>query len=331
MTTSTKPYDVITIADACVDLLVDLGDVVPRFGQVEQWVPDYLLEMGGSACIFACQAARLGLRVGILGRVGDDACGQLILRRLQESGVDTRYMRVEPALKTGLGVALCRPDGDRAILTYGGSLNAVHLEDVSDAFLRSARHLHYCSYYLQTNLLPAAPALLARARRLGLTVSLDTNWDPAATWDGGLQASLQQVDLFFPNEQEARAITGRPDVESALEALLECVPLVAVKLGEQGTLVGRGSERVRVPVEVVARPVDTVGAGDSFNAGFLAGWLHGLPLTTCAAIANACGRATTLARGGVEGQLTETDLAESTGLHFRAAGGREPTNGGAPP
>ncbi len=306
-------YDIITVADSCVDLLMDLGDVLPRFGQVEQWVPDYHMEMGGSACIFACQAAKLGLRVGIVGRVGDDACGRMVLGRLEESGVDTRHMVVDPTLKTGLGVLLCRGGGDRAILTYGGSLNAVYPEDISDEFLAAARHLHYCSYYLQTNLLPAVPRILRRAKGLGLTVSLDTNWDPDARWDGGLQEALALADLFFPNEQEARAIARAETTEQALATLLERVGIVAVKLGAEGALVGQGGERWRVPVAPVEHPVDTVGAGDSFDAAFLAGRLHGLPLAACAELANRCGRATTLARGGVMGQLTAADVQDLLG------------------
>ena len=304
------PFDVVTIGDMCVDLIMDLGDVVPQFGQVEQWVPDYFLEMGGSTCIFACQAAKLGLRTAVLGLVGDDAYGHLILRRLQESGVDTRYVMVDGTLKTGLGLALCRAGGDRAILTYGGSLNAVYPDDITDEFLRSARHLHYGSYYLQTNLLPQAAAIMRRARELGLTVSLDTNWDPSGAWDSGLRAALIQADLFFPNEQEALAITGTDDVDEALGKLLQLAPTVAIKLGEKGVLAGHGQERLAVPVEPVLHVVDTIGAGDSFDAGFLAGWLRGLPLDACATIGNACGRGTTQARGGIIGQPRLADIPQ---------------------
>jgi len=318
-----RPYDVITIGDMCVDLAIDLGDTLPEFGQVERWVQDYSLEMGGSACIFACQAAKLGLRVGILGRVGNDVMGQLILGRLREAGVDTQLVAVDPALKTGLGALLCRPGGDRAILTYGGTLSAVYPEDVSHAFLASGRHLHYCSYYLQTNLRPSAPAILGRAKALGLSVSLDTNWDPDGAWDGGVQAALRQADLFFPNEQEATAIAraleagdaggapvaaGAPGLGEALQALAGQGPIVAVKLGDRGVLVARGTERLLAPVAPVARIVDTIGAGDSFDAGFVAGWLRGLPLAACAAIGNACGRASTQARGGFLGQPWAADL-----------------------
>lgn len=305
-----REFDCITIGDMCVDLVVDMGDVLPQFGQAEQWVTDYFLEMGGSACIFACQAAKLGLRVGIVGRVGGDAYGELVLRRLREAGVDTRWVSVEPNLKTGLGVLLCRANGDRAILTYAGSLNAVYPADVTDELLAHSRHLHYCSYYLQTNLLPAAPAILQRAKALGLTVSLDTNWDPAETWDGNLPAALSQVDLFFPNEQEALRIARQPSIEDALTALAARVPVVAIKLGAKGALVQGRGQRLALPVEAVTQVADTVGAGDSYDAGFLAGWLRGLPLATCAAIANACGRATLRSRGGFAGQLWAKDLAE---------------------
>ena len=302
-----RQFDVITIADTCVDLIVDTGDVMPRFGQVEQWVPDYYLEMGGSNCIFACQAAKLGLRVAVLGYVGDDAYGQLVLRRLRESGVDTRYMRVTSELKTGLGIALNR-GGDRAILTYAGTLNAVRPDDVTDQFLHSGRHFHLGSYYLLTNLIPAFPRIVGRARQLGLSVSVDTNWDPDETWDGSLKETLSQADLFFPNEQEALAITGASAVDEALSLLTEQVPIVAIKLGERGVLVGHLGERARVRVESVTQPVDTIGAGDNFDAGFLAAWLRGHTPVECAAIGNACGRATLETRGGILGQPYKGDI-----------------------
>ncbi len=174
---SDKQYDVITFGDMCVDLIITGEDVVPEFEQVEKLVDNYELEIGGSCNIFACQAAKLGLRVGILGRVGDDEFGRLIIRRLQESGVDTRYVIVDPMLKTGLGVALCT-DNDRAILTYLGSLNAVYPADVTNEILRLTHHVHHGSYFLHTNLRPAMTDIFQRALILGATTSLDTNWDP---------------------------------------------------------------------------------------------------------------------------------------------------------
>ncbi|HEX9027916.1 MAG TPA: carbohydrate kinase family protein, partial [Anaerolineales bacterium] len=180
-----RPYDILTFGDTCVDLILTGRDVTPHFNQVEKLVDGYTLEMGGSCCIFACQAAKLGLRVAILGRVGDDDFGRLVLRRLQESGVDTRFMVVDPGLKTGVGVALSQ-ENDRAILTYLGTLNALQPEDVGDEHLAAARHLHHGSYYLQTGVLPALPSIFRRAKSFGLSISLDPNWDPQEEWTSNL-------------------------------------------------------------------------------------------------------------------------------------------------
>jgi len=302
-TLTIQEYDVVTIGDMCVDLIMPLGDVLPQFGQVEQWVADHFVELGGSTGIFACQAARWGLRIDVLGRVGDDAFGRLVLDRLTQSGVDIRHVRVDAGLKTGIGIALCWLNGDGAILTYGGSLNAVYPSDVSDDFLRSGRHLHYGSYYLQTNLLPVAPQIMERARQLGLTVSLDTNWDSAGKWAQGRSQTLEHADLFFRNERETRALGKSDELSEPANRLATHGLIVAVKLGGLGCLVQANGEQIVAPAEPVAQPVDTVGAGDSFGAGFLVAWLQVSPLAACAAAGHRCGRATTLARGGIAGQF----------------------------
>lgn len=301
VTMSGRAWDVITIGDLCTDLVVDLGETTIRFGQAEQWVSDYALDMGGSCALFACQAAKLGLRTALLGRVGDDAFGRLVLQRLQQAGVDTQHVAVDPVLKTGLGLHLSRR-GDRAMLTVQGALNAVYPADVTDAWLASTRHLHYGSPFLQTNLAPALGDILRRAQGLGLSVSLDPNWDPSERWDGGLLDVLAHVDLLLLNEQEACALARQAAVDDALRALCARVPLVAIKRGAAGALVGMGESVWRVPVEPMAHIVDAVGAGDAFDAGFLAGWLRGLPPDTCAAIGNRCGRATLAYGGGLRGQ-----------------------------
>jgi sugar/nucleoside kinase (ribokinase family) len=307
-----RAYDVITFGDLCVDLIVTGGDIVPRFGQVEQLVEDYELEMGGSCSIFACQAAKLGLRVGILGRVGDDDFGRLILRRLDEAGVDTAHVRVDPALKTGLGIALC-VDGDRAILTYMGSINALQPDDVTDAFLASARHLHYGSFFLHTGLRPQAPAIFQRARTLGLSTSLDPNWDPDERWE--IKELLPLVDLFMPNEQEARLISGEAKLADAVTALRASgVRLLTIKRGVQGALVDDGYRTYTCTVEPAPPGGDGIGAGDSFDAGFLAGWLGDISVLQSLHVACQCGREVASAVGGLRGQPTWTQIGAQLGL-----------------
>jgi len=309
--TRDRKYDVITFGDTCVDLIVTGSDVVPRFGQVEKFVDDYLLEMGGSCCIFACQAARLGLRVGMIGRVGDDDFGRLVMQRLDECGVDVSQVSVDPDLKTGLGIALCK-DGDRAILTYQGSLSAVRPDDVSDEFLGSARHLHHGSYFIHTKLISHVSGIFRRARELGLTTSLDTNWDPLEGWGATLADVWALTDVFLPNEQEACHIAQRNDARAAVEWFRERgVPIVALKRGDMGARAYDESGVYERSVEPAVGG-DSVGAGDSFDAGFLAGWLRGLSVERCLAIACACGRSVAEASGGLAGQPMWKQVLEMT-------------------
>jgi ribokinase len=309
----TKQYDILTLGDMCVDLIVTGDDMVPQFGQFEKLVGNYELEMGGSCNIFACQAAKLGLRAGIIGRVGEDDFGRLVLRRLIESGVDVQHVIVDPALKTGLGIALCQGN-DRAILTYLGSLNAVFPEQVSDDLLRSARHLHHGSFFLHTNLRSAIPDIFARARSFGLSTSLDTNWDPTEKWNSTLQQTLLLTDVFLPNEHEAKFISKTSNVEQAIRVFQRMgVAVIAVKQGEAGALVVSRSER-HTCVLPVTTGGDSVGTGDSFDAGFLAGWLQGLPLDQCLRIACHCGKEVAACIGGIQNQPNWTTVMQLAGI-----------------
>ncbi len=304
-----KRYDIITLGDLCVDLIMAGGDIVPRFGQAEQLVDAYDLEMGGSCSIFACQAAKLGLRVGILGKVGDDSFGQLILNRLEGCGVDTQYIQVDPVLRTGLSVALCKDD-DRAILTYMGSINVLEPEDVTDDFLNSARHLHYGSFFLHTGLQSDASAIVRRAQALGLSVSLDTNWDPDERWNGTLTEILPLVDVFMPNGEEAMRIAGCDTLEDAVGVLqAQGISPLILKRGGDGADVYADEEHYTCALPPAKAGGDSVGAGDSFDAGFLAGWLRGISLPRSLAIACHCGRGVAGEVGGLKGQPTWDEVA----------------------
>jgi sugar/nucleoside kinase (ribokinase family) len=199
--------------------------------------------------------------------------------------------------KTGLTVILQR-EGWRNILTYLGTISQLALEDIDMDRLRSCRHLHVCSLYLQDALRPRITELFQAAKRAGLTVSLDTNDDPQDRWEG-LWELFQYVDVFLPNEREARKITDCNDVELAMERLAATVPTVAVKLGPNGAMAQRGKERVLAPT-VPVTVVDPVGAGDSFDAGFLSQYLNGADLRTCVTYGNLAGALSTTRAGGTE-------------------------------
>jgi sugar/nucleoside kinase (ribokinase family) len=308
-------HDLVVLGDCNPDLLLT-GDVVPSFGQVEQIVDDATLTIGGSGAITAAGSARLGLRTALVSVVGDDSFGRLQLDALRARGVDVGGVRVDPTLPTGVTVVLSRGD-DRAILTAPGTIGVLRGELVDLDLLRGARHVHATSYFLQPGLRADLPELLGVARAAGATVSLDTNWDPAGSWDDGLDRLLGMLDVFLPNAAEARLITGEPDVEVAASALAAQVGTVAVKLGASGGLARSGAATVR-RAALAAELVDTTGAGDSFAAGFLAGRLLGHPLERALALAVACGSLSTRASGGVDAQPTLEEAESAAAAADRA-------------
>lgn len=306
-------FDIVAIGDLNADLIL-AGDVTPVFGQVEKVIDDATLTMGGSTSIFACGTARLGLRVAFVGKVGRDPIGDFLLDTLAARGIDIAGVQRDERIKTGLTTVLSR-GVDRAMLTYLGTLGVLSYTDVDWSIVARARHLHMGSYYMLDALRPDTPRLFAEARARGLTVSLDTNYDPTEQWDGGIAAALAQVDIFLPNETELKAIARRDDWQAALAHLATQVPTVVVKRGGKGAVVQR-DEQVVAAAPVPVAVLDTTGAGDSFNAGFVYGHLAGWPLERTVAFAVACGSASTHAAGGVESQPT---LQEAMELLLRVA------------
>ncbi|MBZ6293085.1 carbohydrate kinase family protein [Streptomyces olivaceus] len=298
-------FDLLVVGDANPDVVLGPLDAPLAFGQREQLVPDGALTLGGSAAIMACGAARLGLRVAFAGRVGDDDAGRYIRAALDSHGVDTGALHTDPRLPTPLTVVLTQGE-DRAIVTAPGTLPATTAADVPAGLLASVRHVHAASYFLLPALAASLPELLATARGHGATTSLDTNDDPSGRWDPpGLDAVLAHTDYLLPNAAEARRLAGLDGaglVESAA-ALAGRGPTVVVKNGAEGALCHDGDTLVTTP-GIPARPVDTVGAGDSFDAGFVAALLAGLALSEALELAAVCGALSTRAHGGTTAQPT---------------------------
>lgn len=297
-----KTFDLLVVGELNPDLILQGSDLQPTFGQVEQLVDCLDLTIGSSAAIFACGAARLGLRVAFIGKTGPDLFGSFMRQELAARGIDTSGIVIDPTVSTGLSVILSRTL-DRAILTYSGAIGALHFNEIDFSLMERARHLHLASYFLLRDLRPDIPQLFRRAKGLGLSTSLDTNYDPSEQWDAGLDETLRHVDIFLPNEKEACAITHQSDPELALAALAERIPTVAVKLGPRGGAACQAGRTVHTPALLV-KVVDTTGAGDTFDAGFIFGSLSGFDLERTLKLACACGSLSTRAAGGTTAQPT---------------------------
>jgi len=281
-------FDVTIAGELNLDLIL--------YGLPEQLPPErelladrMMLTLGSSSAIVAHNLAALGSRVGFQSRIGDDPLGQIAIERLQQGGVDVSCVRRVPgSTTTGLTVIL-HHEAWRNILTYAGTI----------AYLADSRHFHFSSYYLQRGLRPRVGELFQSLKSRGLTISLDTNDDPDDRWEGGLREVLRHVDVFLPNEREACKAAGTEDLEAAVQKLSKLVPLVVVKLGRKGAIAQHGTDRfASQSQEVVA--VDTVGAGDSFDAGFLHEYVKGSDLPTCLVSGNRAGALSTTRPGGTE-------------------------------
>ena len=291
-------FDVTIAGELNLDLIL--------YGLPEQLLPErellanrMMLTLGSSSAIVAHNLSALGSRVGFQSRIGDDPLGRIALERLQESGVDVSNVRtVAGQTTTGLTVILHHEQW-RNILTYAGTISELNWDDLDLDYLADSRHFHFSSYYLQKGLRPRVQELFQRLKSKGLTISLDTNDDPDDRWEGDLHDLLQHVDVFLPNEREACKAAGTEDLDQAINRLSKLVPLLVVKLGLKGALAQRGSQRFTAASKELT-PVDTVGAGDSFDAGFLHEYVRGSDLETCLARGNQAGALSTTRAGGTE-------------------------------
>ena len=291
-------FDVTIAGELNLDLIL--------YGLPEELAPerellasDMALTLGSSSAIVAHNLAALGSKVGFTSCVGEDDFGTIALQRLREIGVDvSTVVRMAAPTKTGLTVILPRPEW-RNILTYTGTIAELRPEHLNLEFLSDTRHFHLSSYFLQTGLQPFIPELLKRLKAAGVSISMDTNDDPADEWANGVEQVLPLVDVFLPNGREAQKITGTADLEHALSKLSKVVPLVVVKLGEKGAMAVRGSERVTAP-PVPTECIDPVGAGDSFDAGFLQAYVRDENLRDCLESGNLARALSVTRPGGTE-------------------------------
>src|SRR5580693_1307007 len=291
-------FDITIAGELNLDLIL--------YGLPEQLSPErelladgMMLTLGSSSAIVAHNLATLGSRVGFQSRIGDDSLGQIALDRLRQSGVDvSRVHSVPGTITTGLTVIL-QHGAWRNILTYAGTIAETSWQDLDLDALADSRHFHLSSYYLQRGLRPRVGELFRWLKSKGLTISLDTNDDPDDRWAGGLLEVLRYVDIFLPNEREAKLAAGTENLEAAILRLAAIVPLVVVKLGPEGALAQQGATRFTSPAWRV-EAVDPVGAGDSFDAGFLHHYLRSADVPTCLAGANLAGALSTTRSGGTE-------------------------------
>jgi sugar/nucleoside kinase (ribokinase family) len=298
---------VVVIGELNVDLILSGCSRLPTFG-TEVTADGFTITLGSASAICASGLARLGHPVAFVGKVGVDPWGDFCVQTLREAGVDVAGVQRDPHVRTGVTVALTGP-GDRALITYLGATEVLAAADLPDSIGVGTSHLHVSSFFLQTAMRPSWRDVFERVRHAGWSVSLDPGCDPSGTWASDLRELLPLVDVLLPNELEVTSIAGVRNAEDALRALDTDQTMVVVKMGAAGAMALEDGRLLHVTPPPVTG-IDTTGAGDSFNAGFLHAWLDGQPLRACMRVGVACGALSTRALGGTTAQPTGHELAD---------------------
>ncbi|GLQ94323.1 carbohydrate kinase family protein [Dyella acidisoli] len=306
MTAREHRTSILVVGEINVDFVFKGCHALPTPGK-EVLADDFVMTPGSSSMICAMGLARLGNQVAFHGCLGADASGTFCMQAMRDAGIDVSSLHPSHALRTGVTASLSTPQ-DRALVTFAGAMSELRAEDIDDAQLASATHLHVSSYYLQKGLRPGCRELFARAKSAGLTTSLDPGFDPAQQWGDDLLETLGEVDVFLPNEQELLAITACNDLQAALRFVQNGRTRTVVKRGREGSASLHEGQWLNVPAYPI-EAIDTTGAGDSFDAGFLHAWLRGLEWLDCMRWGSACGSLSTRGVGGTTRQATASEAA----------------------
>ena len=292
-----KRFDIAAIGELNVDIILNRIESEPEIGK-EKFAKDMTVTLGSSTAIFAANAASLGSKVCFVGLVGRDSFGDLVKTSLEAKGVDTRYIKDGP---TPTGATICMNYGeDRANLTYQGSMDVMGWDDIDKDVFDNTRHIHLSSLFMQSALLRDIHKVLDAAAANGATVSLDTQWDPIETWKLDYRSVLPKITVFMPNEKELQALTHKDSLEGAIAEVLPYLGnAMVVKCGSKGSLlVLKDGNMKLLPAYLNSDVVDAIGAGDSFNSGFISAFVKGLPLEDCQETGNLTGAVNTTAAGG---------------------------------
>lgn len=291
-----KQFDVVVAGELNIDLILDQLEKFPVIGK-EILANKITLTLGSSSAIFASNLSSLGVSVSFCGCVGHDNFGDKILNDLSFKNVDTNNIIRSITSDTGITVAF-NFNQNRAMVTYPGAMNELKADDITDNILQNAKHLHVSSVFLQAALKPGLVDLFTHAKQLGLTTSLDPQWDPAEEWLCDWKNLLPLVDVFLPNIEELKNITQRRSANNAVNAIKLYSNIIVVKNGIEGAIVFYNNEVIEQPAFINHDFADAIGAGDSFNAGFISQYIQKKPLKICAEYGAVCGAINTICNGG---------------------------------
>ena len=267
------------------------------------------LHSGGCAASTGVALAKIGVRAGVIGKVGNDGLGDFMVGVLERHGIDTRGVIRDPKAGTSGTMVMVHSDGERSFIHYIGANASLTESDIDYELFGGTRILHVAGSFLMPGIDGEPTArVLEKAQAMGITTTLDTAWDSRGRWMSLLKPCLPYIDYAVPSIEEARMVTGKHEPADVAKVLMDHgVKTVGLKMGEDGCYIRSADAELRIPKYNV-EAVDALGAGDCFAAGFLTGILHGWDLEKTGRFANAVGACCVMALGATTGvkSLEET-------------------------
>jgi len=313
-----KKYDVIVIGELNVDLILNQIESLPEIGK-EILASRMDLVLGSSSAIFASNLSSLGAKVSFLGKIGTDSFGDLVMDSLKNKGVNTDLIIRDEKLKTGATVVLNYGE-ERANITHPGAMEHLTLSDITVEKIQEGKHIHISSIFLQPELQKNVYEIFKLAKEAELTTSLDVQWDPAEEWDVDLQKLLPYVDVFLPNKQELLCLTKENELQDAVDKVSDSGNTIVIKMGNKGSICCSEGNQNKLPAYLNENVVDAIGAGDSFNSGFIFKFIQGADLSECQIFGNLIGAINTTRAGGTAAFINYKQIIEIAKEKFGYSG-----------
>ncbi|MFN8255025.1 MAG: carbohydrate kinase family protein [Bacteroidales bacterium] len=291
-----KEFDVIVIGELNVDIILNGIEKFPEIGK-EILAEEMTVTLGSSSAIFASNLSSLGSKVAFIGKVGNDSFAGLVKNSLKNRNVETSQVMTSASHKTGATIVMSYGE-DRANVTYAGAMNDLTIHDIDFEFLAKARHLHFSSVFLQPGIKKALPEIFKKAKALGLTTSIDPQWDPLEKWDIDMPELMPYLDIFMPNLKELENIAHTEGMKEAIKSLKHQPKFLIIKDGSNGAHLWDGKKMHHQGIFENKQIVDCIGAGDSFNAGFIHKFVSGKSIAECLEFGALTGAISTTAAGG---------------------------------
>ncbi|WP_417444357.1 carbohydrate kinase family protein [Joostella sp.] len=308
--------ELLVVGELNVDLILNQIQGFPKIGT--EIIADKMnLTLGSSSAIMAANASAIGINTAFCGVVGNDDYGTFIEAELEKKQVSAEFIKKTNEHQSGITIVM-NYDQDRANVTYCGAMEALTIDLIPWNDIKGFKHFHLSNFFIQKGIRKDITEIFKKAKECGLTTSLDLQWDPENKWDFDYKECLPFVDVFMPNKEEIFALTKKNTIKEAVSCIEEYANIIVVKMGEEGSIAFKNKEEYKATVFNNPELVDSIGAGDSFNAGFIKKYIEKAPLKECLRVGNLMGALNTTAAGGTTAFTNLESIKETIKSKFNS-------------